>query len=292
MTETIPSDKALKEAWSDHSILWQNNKWVYPVISRRAGGISIGINLNLDKSCSFRCVYCQVDRTIPEPRIPLDINAIEKELVDIIEEYKRSGLTSFSNFKDVAEEKRQIQDICLSGDGESTLVKEFPEVCRLMKKIQDRYSEFPIRLTLITNATHLQAPGVVEGLATLTSNRGEIWGKLDAGSPEWLKVIDQTKVSLETIQSNLEMTVAKFPMKIQTMLCKVGGQFPSEQEIRKYIDRVEKVYKVNPDNFKGVQLYGVVRHTAQDNVEPLPKQFLENVANIIRERIPVTVEVY
>ena len=292
MSDNTQSEKALKEAWSDHSRLWEHNKWVYPVISRRAGGISIGINLNLDKSCTFRCAYCQVDRSIPGQNIPLDLPALEKELVDIIEEYKRSGLASFGNFKDVAAEKRQIQDISLSGDGESTLVREFPEVCLLMRKIQDRYPEYPIRLTLITNATHLQAPGVIQGLATLTSRSGEIWGKLDAGSPEWLKVIDQTKVSLDTIQNNLEMTVARFPMKVQTMLCKIGGKFPDEKEIGLYVDRVEKIYKVNPDNFRGVQLYGVVRHTALENVEPLPREFLENVANIIRNRIPATVEVF
>ena len=42
------------------------NRYVYPVLSRRAGGISIGVNLNLDRACNFHCIYCQVDRTAPE----------------------------------------------------------------------------------------------------------------------------------------------------------------------------------------------------------------------------------
>lgn len=285
-------EKALHDAWADHSRLWENNKWVYPVISRRAHGISIGVNLNPDKSCSFRCAYCQVDRTVPGPKIQLDLKALEEEIVVMIEEYKRTGLATFANFKDVPREKRLIQDICLSGDGESTLVKEFPEVCSLMRKIQGQYPEFEIRLTLITNATHLQAEGVVRGLAELTATRGEIWAKLDAGSEEWLKIIDQTKVPLETIQSNLEETVRHFPMRVQTMLCNIGDRHPDDAEIALYIDRVTRVYNANPKNFLGVQLYGVVRHTALPNVTPLPREFLEGVAEKIRARIPVVVEVF
>ena len=34
--------------------------YVYPVVSRRAGGVSIGINLNPNNACNWRCVYCQV----------------------------------------------------------------------------------------------------------------------------------------------------------------------------------------------------------------------------------------
>ena len=34
----------------------------HPVVSRRSGGVSIGVNLNPDKVCNFDCIYCQVDR--------------------------------------------------------------------------------------------------------------------------------------------------------------------------------------------------------------------------------------
>ena len=92
------SEDFLKDAWSDHSRLWKKNTWVYPVISRRAKGLSIGVNLNPDKRCSFDCVYCQVDRSIPGSNRRLDIEAMTKELELIIQEYEKNGLTSFSNF--------------------------------------------------------------------------------------------------------------------------------------------------------------------------------------------------
>ena len=38
-----------------HSRNWQTNRYVYPVISRRSKGLSIGVNLNPDKVCNFDC---------------------------------------------------------------------------------------------------------------------------------------------------------------------------------------------------------------------------------------------
>ena len=50
---------------TDHARLFEQNRFVYPVLSRRSGGISIGVNLNPDKICNFDCIYCQVDREVP-----------------------------------------------------------------------------------------------------------------------------------------------------------------------------------------------------------------------------------
>ncbi|MCK9182053.1 MAG: hypothetical protein M0P13_04125 [Fibrobacteraceae bacterium] len=286
------SEKALEKAWSDHSRLWEHNIWVYPVISRRAGGLSIGINLNLDKRCSFDCAYCQVDRTIPGKKQEVDIARIEEEIETIIAAYEKNGLADFSTFKDVEEEKREIKDISLSGDGESTTVKEFPEVCKLMRKMQDKYPNHPLKLTLITNATMLGLPSVREGLKTLTEKRGEIWAKLDAGSSEWYKKINRSAVSLEKIQQNIESAVKDFPLRIQTLFCKIKDEFPSEKEIELYIARLKRIYEVSPKNLLGIQLYGVVRHTATPDVHPLEKSFLENVARKIQREIPTEVDIY
>ena len=45
-----------------HERQFEGSRFVYPVLSRRSGGISVGINLNPDKVCNFDCVYCQVNR--------------------------------------------------------------------------------------------------------------------------------------------------------------------------------------------------------------------------------------
>ena len=44
-----------------------DNRFVYAVISPRARGLTLGVNMNPDKRCNFDCVYCEVDRTtMPE----------------------------------------------------------------------------------------------------------------------------------------------------------------------------------------------------------------------------------
>src|SRR3989338_9353712 len=45
---------------TDHNRDVLGMKYIYPVISRRAGGVSVGINLNTNNACNWRCVYCQV----------------------------------------------------------------------------------------------------------------------------------------------------------------------------------------------------------------------------------------
>ncbi|MBC8096967.1 MAG: hypothetical protein H7Y43_14260, partial [Akkermansiaceae bacterium] len=37
-----------------------DNRFVYVVVSARARGLSVGVNMNPDKLCNFKCVYCEV----------------------------------------------------------------------------------------------------------------------------------------------------------------------------------------------------------------------------------------
>ena len=76
----------------DHSRQFADFTFVYPVISRRARGLSIGINLNPDKVCNFDCVYCEVDRTIPGKVSRLDLNQMRDELKAMIHFVRDGGL--------------------------------------------------------------------------------------------------------------------------------------------------------------------------------------------------------
>src|SRR5205814_324826 len=70
MTSLPVYDPAARRAFTLHDRQWQSNRYVYPVVSRRSKGISIGINLNPDKLCNFDCIYCSVDRTGPRRGAP------------------------------------------------------------------------------------------------------------------------------------------------------------------------------------------------------------------------------
>jgi wyosine [tRNA(Phe)-imidazoG37] synthetase (radical SAM superfamily) len=57
---------------------------VYPVWSRRAQGISIGINLHPNRCCNWRCIYCQAPG-LKRGRSPtISIEKLEQELVDCL----------------------------------------------------------------------------------------------------------------------------------------------------------------------------------------------------------------
>src|SRR6516225_4810010 len=58
----MTNDKDVLKLHTVHPRLFHENTFVYPVLSRRSRGLSIGINLNPDKVCNFDCIYCQVDR--------------------------------------------------------------------------------------------------------------------------------------------------------------------------------------------------------------------------------------
>src|SRR6266699_4904516 len=61
-----------------------DNRFVYIVISPRARGLSIGVNMNPDKRCNFDCVYCEVNRLSLPKETALDVDAMEAELRDTL----------------------------------------------------------------------------------------------------------------------------------------------------------------------------------------------------------------
>ena len=66
--------------FTQHSRSWRKNRYVYPVISRRSKGLSIGVNLNPDTVCNFDCIYCCVDRTKPPTVREVDLDRLRDEL--------------------------------------------------------------------------------------------------------------------------------------------------------------------------------------------------------------------
>jgi len=272
------STSELQSAWADHNRRFENFSFVYPVISRRARGLSIGINCTPNGMCSYGCVYCQVNKKNVSAKIP-SVDEIIFELKELLSIYHKTKLSE--HFPHIEEKNRVLKDIAFSGDGEPTLYPHFAELCKQLKEI----SEIP-KLVLITNAMHLEK---------ILDFGGEIWGKLDAGTDEWLNFINrpQKKINMELIETNLKFAVSKFPLRIQTMLCEAKGRIPSETDIESYAEIVQKIYQTKPENLLSVQLYSVVRQTAEYSVKPLPREFLENVKDILLKKISsLSVEVF
>ncbi|HSQ42619.1 MAG TPA: hypothetical protein VLM37_10100, partial [Fibrobacteraceae bacterium] len=280
----------IREAWSDHGRQFGQYRFVYPVLSRRAKGISLGVNLNPDLVCNFDCPYCQVDRETPG-EIPerFTLEGFREELERALRHWQHNRFMDSPRFQGLPGPLTELKDICLSGDGEPTLSPKFPEVCHLLRSVQGAWKDTLLKLTLITNATLLHQPQVRAGLVSLTGLRGEIWGKLDAGTEPWFKQMSRSRYTLSHIEDNLCRTVRDFPLRIQTMLCMLNGKEPDQKELEAWAQRIVHIQATNPTNLLEVQLYTIVRRTATHSVAPVSDAFLNHVSQWLRLQISAPV---
>ena len=262
--------------------------YVYPVISRRSGGVSIGVNLNPDKLCNFDCPYCQVDRTIAKPKLAIKPEAIRAELEALLGQVDGSGVCRLDRFASIPDEAKHLKDISVSGDGEPTMAPEFPEVCVMLASLQA--SRPDVKLVLITNSTLLDRKETLAGIGHLLSRNGEVWAKLDAGTEAWFQKINVSRTSLDRIEANLIRLGRDFPFAIQSLFCALDGVSPPEPELEAYLARLTRI-KESGSRISEVQLYTLARKPAQAFCTPVSREFLEDLAHRI-ESIGLRATVY
>ena len=178
---SVPRHALPQHAWHPRS--YRENRYVYPVLSRRAKGISVGVNLNPNKICNFDCLYCQVDRRSDAEVDFVDTDRLIEELDRTIDWVLTGELFDDEKFAAVPAELRRLNDIAFSGDGEPTSFRNFASVVSQVVELQRRKRLLAVKLIVLTNASLLDRPAVRQALDTLMSHHGEIWAKLDAGTP-------------------------------------------------------------------------------------------------------------
>lgn len=272
---------------SDHNRDVSGLKYVYPVVSRRAGGVSIGINLNVNNACNWRCVYCQVPNLARGTPPPIELEVLEREL--------RSFLTYalHGDFMQryVAEGDRHLQDIAFSGNGEPTSAKEFPEVLVLVEKVLREFNLLgdvmvenqpnPIKVRLITNGSLMDKPTVQDSISHLAKCNGEVWFKLDAGTKAGIARINDVNINPQSHIARLKHCAELCPTFIQTCLFAMDGEPPHENDIQAYLALISQVQHV----VRGVHLYGLARPSYQaeaPRLSRLSSEWLEAVAQRIR----------
>ncbi|HEX3725112.1 MAG TPA: radical SAM protein, partial [Pirellulales bacterium] len=186
-----------------HERSFRDNRFVYPVVSRRSGGISVGINLNPDKVCNFDCIYCQVDRTRQSETRFVEIDQLLRELDATLDLVTSGAIYGTDKFRDTPEALRRLNDIALSGDGEPTTYRNFDEIIAACADIKRRHRLDAVKLVLITNASMFHRPHVERGLAILDANQGEIWAKLEAGTDEYYQLVERTPIPFRQILDNI-----------------------------------------------------------------------------------------
>ena len=169
---------------TQHSRRYEQNKFVYPVLSRRSRGISIGVNLNPDKVCNFDCIYCQVNRRSESETRFVETDRLLLELADMLDFVTSGVIWNDPRFQGVPAELRRLNDIAFSGDGEPTTFRNFDAIVEQVAQLKRERGLADVKLVLITNASMFHRPAVQRGLALLDANHGEIWAKLEAGTDE------------------------------------------------------------------------------------------------------------
>lgn len=286
-TSSAP-DQALSE--KHHPRQFRTNTYVYPVLSRRSGGVSIGINLNPDKACNFDCIYCQVDRTkIPQERF-VGLPKLLSELESILTGLAPGGeLWSEPEFSSLPLDKRRVADIAFSGDGEPTTFKNFFEVVSACVAIKERVGANAANVVIISNATGFDRSDVKSAFNFLDAHRGEIWAKLDAGTPAYFKMIDATDFPFDRVLANILDCATLRPLVIQSCYMRVAGTGPSSEEIGAYIARLNDI-RLAGGQLKRVQIYTVARDPALSIVSSLDDSEVESIAARVREQTGLIVE--
>jgi wyosine [tRNA(Phe)-imidazoG37] synthetase (radical SAM superfamily) len=275
----------------DHRRTYHTNKYVYPVLSRRSHGISLGINLNPDKVCNFDCIYCQVDRRSEAETRFVATDRLLDELGHTLDLVTSGVLYQEEPFASVPASLRRLNDIAFSGDGEPTTFRNFDTIVGQVADLKRRRGLTDVKLALITNASMFHRPHVRRALEILDANQGEIWAKLDAGTEPYYRMIERTTIPFTRILANITEAARKRPLVIQSLFMRVDGVGPSPEEIAAYCDRLREVLDAG-GRLDRVQVYTVARPPAESIVAPLSTDEVDLIADCVAACVDVPVERY
>jgi len=270
----------------DHRRQWRDCLYVYPVISRRSKGLSIGVNLNPEKRCTFSCVYCQVDRHIRRELHAVDIDRLRAELELALGEAVSGAIWRDERFSAVPEQFRRINDIAFSGDGEPTCLANFDQAVQAAAEAKGRFGLEGLKLVVITNATQMDSPQFTRALPILDSCNGEIWAKLDAGTDEFFQTVNrpQPMVPLSRVVENIKQVARGREIVIQSLFFRFEGEPPLQAEVVAYCNRLNEIIG-SGGRIKLIQIYTVAREPAEASVEPLGDGELEAIAGAVRAAV-------
>ena len=272
----------------DHSRIWREQRYIYPVASRRARGISIGVNLNLDKICNFGCVYCEVNRGILPTNRDVDVEALAAELQTTLAWAEDGRLARDDRFAGLTAPDAvplPIRDIAFSGDGEPTSFRNFDQVVERVIGMRNASTLPDLKIVVITNATLFHQPRVRAALAAVHAAGGEVWAKLDVGTAAYFRAVDATTIAYRRILDNLLLLGQQQPIVIQSCFMRLHGQGPDAAEISAYCERLVALQKEGA-RLARVQIYSVSRPPAESYVTTLPPAALEAIRVQVAAALP------
>lgn len=267
---------------TDHSRDSAGLTYVYPVLSRRAGGLSVGVNFNINNACNWRCIYCQVpDLSLGAPP-PIDFQLLEKELRLFLNDVLQGGF--FDRFQ-VDPANRVIKDIAISGNGEPTSVKDFDKAVDMIGAIATELGVLPrSHFVLITNGSLIHQAKVQSGLERLKHYGGEVWFKFDSATEAGREQVNHAAQSVDAARRNLLLSAKLCPTKIQTCLVDYQGLGLTDLEKTAYLQFFTDIKKSRVP-IDTIMLYSIARPSMQPEaayLKSLPANVMREFAEEIR----------
>ena len=252
--------------------------YVYPVVSRRAGGVSVGINLNTNNACNWACLYCQVPELKRGGPPPINLDRLEMELRCFLREAVHGDYL----VRNAPPEARRLVDVAFSGNGEPTSAVEFADaVLRLERVLQDLSLLGVLKVRLITNGSLMHRENVQLGLARIARLDGEVWLKLDRATAAGVRRINGVgHFSSARLCATVRQCAQLVPIWIQTCWFALDGEAPSTLEQDAYLACIDLLRP----HIQGVLLYGPARPSLQPEsfrISAVPPEIMQGVADRI-----------
>jgi len=266
------------------------NQFVYLVISPRAGGLTIGVNVNPVLQCTFQCLYCEVDRARPARAARFDAEKMAAELRGTYSLASSGGLRQRPRYAKLPAELLQVRHVTVSGDGEPTLSSYFVEALQSIVHLRAAGALPFFKIVVVTNSTALDRTEVQEGLKLLTRT-DEIWAKLDGGTQEYVNRVNGASIPLEKIMGNILLLARQRPVVIQSLFPAINGEPPPAGEIKQYAQRLKEMKKAGAE-ISLVQVYSATRPIAGTGCSHLPLKDLSQIAKTVRRVAGLRAEVY
>ncbi|MDG2126752.1 MAG: radical SAM protein [Fuerstiella sp.] len=274
------AESAEARLFQQHSRLFETNRFVYPVVSRRSQGVSVGINLNPDKVCNFDCVYCQVDRRSNSETRFVETDQLLAELTSVLQSVASGDLFRQPQFACTPHHLRRLNDIAFSGDGEPTTFRNFDEIIAQAAGVRRKLVDDQVKMVLITNASMLHREHVGRGLRLLDENNGQIWAKLEAGTEKYFKRVERTTVPFQRILDNITAAAIDRPLVVQSLFMNLSGEPPPASEIDAFCQRLRDI-TASGGQLEMIQVYTVARQPAESFVSPLTELQLRHIADTL-----------
>jgi wyosine [tRNA(Phe)-imidazoG37] synthetase (radical SAM superfamily) len=270
----------------DHDRNIFDSKYVYPVVSRRAGGLSLGVNLNTNNACNWQCIYCEIPNLTRGGPEPIKVELLKDELNFWIDQIINSNF-----LKKNTPPGTTFADVALSGNGEPTAAPEFLDVLEIIiasLKEHKLVDKIPVRL--ITNGSFISKKK--ECLNIFNQYHGEVWFKIDAADEDSIKLINQVNLNPNSMINNLKKCAEACQTVIQTCLLKINHQVPTNDFLKNYSKLIQPYERL----IKKIDLYSLARPSLQNNqditIERLSLEELNNIKNILQKQLTIKIDVF